>query len=413
VVSVSQTLTHSFASELQRIGELLVNRGSADSPATALAKHIFKIASTDMPLRFGELRLATVATELNEAPQLAMAGYILHGSNDDIQTENWRRGLRRLSKREAFTRDHQTFVFRPAELVGIALGIAKTEPDGSALRRWLVTVLRELPAQSTSLSVWNTLWSIYAAHILEVVWPARPSLKKSDCDVCDLCLLLVFARASVLPMIPGEDFGVQELEKDILRKVLLTCVDEREVDRLSACYVGITTAAESQLSRHLSPDDGLRGSTRATVGTLQTICRQFDLFVRKLGERYANRRAFKVNDEYDVQDLMHGLLLLHFDVVIPEDAVPARAGNKSRLDFLLKKEGVVVETKMTRKSYRQSEVHDDLVADRDRYSSHPDCEVLVCFVYDPARKFHNAPAFELDLTINEGRPQLRAFVCPH
>src|SRR5882672_10130583 len=45
------------------------------------------------------------------------------------------------------------------------------------------------------------------------------------------------------------------------------------------------------------------------------LCARFPLVVRQLRDRHANRPPFVVNDEYDVQDLMHALLHLRFDEI--------------------------------------------------------------------------------------------------
>jgi hypothetical protein len=55
-----------------------------------------------------------------------------------------------------------------------------------------------------------------------------------------------------------------------------------------------------------------------------------------------------VEDEYDVQTVLHGVLRMFYDDVRPEDYVPEQAGSKSRVDFRLKLEQIVIETKMTR-----------------------------------------------------------------
>ncbi|MCZ8227650.1 MAG: hypothetical protein O9249_00855, partial [Burkholderiaceae bacterium] len=57
----------------------------------------------------------------------------------------------------------------------------------------------------------------------------------------------------------------------------------------------------------------------------QTILR-FHAVAVQLRDRYSGRPTLDVNDEYDVQDLMHALLRLHFDDVRPEEWVPSYAG---------------------------------------------------------------------------------------
>ena len=66
-----------------------------------------------------------------------------------------------------------------------------------------------------------------------------------------------------------------------------------------------------------------------------------------------------MDDEYDVQDLMHAILRLHFDDVRPEEWTPSYAGKSSRIDFLLPGERTIIEVKMTRHGLGQKEVADE------------------------------------------------------
>ncbi|MCJ1815722.1 PD-(D/E)XK nuclease domain-containing protein, partial [Klebsiella quasipneumoniae] len=100
-------------------------------------------------------------------------------------------------------------------------------------------------------------------------------------------------------------------------------------------------------------------------------------------ERHDGRTTLVINDEYDVQDLVHALLTLHFDDIREEEASPSCAGSSSRQDFLLKKERIVIEVKKTRKSLGARKIGEELIIDMARYRAHPDCDMLICFVYDP------------------------------
>ena len=62
-----------------------------------------------------------------------------------------------------------------------------------------------------------------------------------------------------------------------------------------------------------------------------------------------------VEDEYDVQDLLHALLRLYFKDIRPEEWTPGYAGTSSSMDFLLHPEEIVIEVKKTRKGLRANE----------------------------------------------------------
>src|SRR5262249_39670147 len=110
-----------------------------------------------------------------------------------------------------------------------------------------------------------------------------------------------------------------------------------------------------------------------------------------------------VQDEYDVQDLIHALLRQFYDDVRPEEYSPTYAGGASRIDFLLKKEQIIIEVKMTRPSLKAKELGEQLIIDIARYEKHPDCKMLYCFVYDPNGYIKNPSGIEADLS-RSGEP---------
>ena len=64
------------------------------------------------------------------------------------------------------------------------------------------------------------------------------------------------------------------------------------------------------------------------------------------------RAPFEVSNEYDVQDLLHGLLKLQFNDVRPEEYTGSYGGNASRVDFYLPQERIIIEAKMTSRELR-------------------------------------------------------------
>lgn len=136
---------------------------------------------------------------------------------------------------------------------------------------------------------------------------------------------------------------------------------------------------------------------------LEQMCSRFHLVARQIRSRHGGRQTLDVQDEYDVQDLMHALLCLHFVDVRPEEYTPSYAGKASRMDFLLKQEELVVELKMTRTGLGAKELSSQLIEDIQRYTCHPDCQALVCFVYDPAGLIPNPRGIEADLN-RDGEP---------
>jgi len=130
---------------------------------------------------------------------------------------------------------------------------------------------------------------------------------------------------------------------------------------------------------------------------IQNICDRFHFVVRQLRSRHDSRETLDVQDEYDVQDLFHALLHLFFEDIREEEWTPSYAGKSSRMDFLLKQEQIVIEIKKTRKGLGAKELGSQLIEDIERYQAHPDCDALICFVYDPEGRIANPRGIENDL----------------
>lgn len=110
---------------------------------------------------------------------------------------------------------------------------------------------------------------------------------------------------------------------------------------------------------------------------------------------------------------MHALLKIYFDDIRPEEWTPSYAGGASRMDFLLKKEKIVIETKKTRANLTDRNIGTELIVDIDRYKEHPDCELLFCFVYDPDGRIGNPRGLEIDLSKENGRVKTIVSVFPN
>ena len=153
----------------------------------------------------------------------------------------------------------------------------------------------------------------------------------------------------------------------------------------------------------------LKEEAEKPIEALQRIFSKFHSIAKRLRDRHDNRVTLDVNDEYDVQDLLSALLVLYFDDVRLEEWTPSYAGKSARMDFLLKKEKIVVETKMTRKGLADKKIGDQLIIDIERYKGHPDCDTLICFIYDPEGRIANSHALGGDLQ-SQSREDLKIII---
>jgi hypothetical protein len=146
------------------------------------------------------------------------------------------------------------------------------------------------------------------------------------------------------------------------------------------------------------------------VALIERLLRRFHRSVRQMKHRHNGRPTFLVADEYDVQDLLHSILRGLFDDIRAEEYAPSYAGGASRMDFLLKSEQIVIETKFASESLRDKQLGGQLLIDIQRYQAHPDCKRLVCLVYDPNGYVKNPTGLESDLGRTHGKLAVKVIV---
>ena len=132
----------------------------------------------------------------------------------------------------------------------------------------------------------------------------------------------------------------------------------------------------------------------------ESICRiltHFRNVAVQLSRRHDGRETLRIQDEYDVQDLLRALLSLYYDDIRPEEPTPSHAGSSLRSDFLIPEIDAVIEVKKTRPSMTDKSLSEELIVDIEKYQAHPNCKKIYCFVYDPDMILRQPAAIKNDL----------------
>jgi hypothetical protein len=289
--------------------------------------------------------------------------------------------------------------------VGITLGVAECPAATEVQRGWLASTIQRGFVDRQFVVLTSQVASACAERLV------NPG-KKSDCGApCGGQPLADFDTGELLfltalgLLFPGRAaIEVVAAEQEITTRVLSAGVPARDAAEAAALYVVLNRVIERMALG--------TGSDHDPVAKIVALCRRFPLFIDRLQARQRQRPGHSVKDEYDVQDLLHAILMLHFEDVRPEEWTPSYAGNASRIDFLLPRERTIIEAKMTRLGLGQKEVANELIIDVARYATAPDVDNLVCLIYDPARRCTNPSALEADLAQGGGRLKVAAVVCP-
>lgn len=139
-----------------------------------------------------------------------------------------------------------------------------------------------------------------------------------------------------------------------------------------------------------------QNSSSSNFQILDLIFTKFHRVARQIKNRHAMRTTLVIEDEYDVQDLLHSLFELYFSDIRHEENTPSLGNSSSRIDFLLNNE-IGVEVKLVTKKTDKKKLFDDLLIDIPHYKKHPRCNNLFFFIYDPECLLSNTGGLITDI----------------
>ncbi len=399
VVSVRDSLSRSFAAQLVQLREHFASSLTAASPEAGFIHYVFdrlpgRHHAKDLPPPIIPPAVAT-----GVAPDLATIGFLSAVNPSDSVLASygaWSRSFSRLQNKEPFPIDRQAFTFRPVEFLGICLGARTVEGLSSNAVRWLRNLVPE--QRSRIQGRWNRWLSCAANVVLSDSDDLRDTLIIEDLPADELALLIWLKVGQ-----PFSESGfwrtieLAELRARLLERCSTESLEDLDPARAAMVYAALRLSVVYAVQSDLASDWQVGRPKKDARELVQSLCRRFHRMAHQLLVRHQSRTTLRVKDEYDVQDLMHAMLVVFFNDVREETWTPNYAGNSSRTDFVLWDERVIVEVKMTRKSLSQKEIANQLIIDKERYKVDPRCETLICFVYDPGGLCKNPAALETDL----------------
>jgi hypothetical protein len=160
------------------------------------------------------------------------------------------------------------------------------------------------------------------------------------------------------------------------------------------------------------PPPQLAQAGSAPVDLVKTVCCRFHSVARQLRLRGEYRATLNVEDEIDVQDLLHALLRIQFDDIGTEEWTPSYAEGVLRTTFLLDDNRLAVLVKKTRNGLTAKDLTEQLRIDTERYRTKSRCTSLLCFIYDPDGRIGNPRALEASLTTVSDSLSIDVLVAP-
>jgi hypothetical protein len=165
-------------------------------------------------------------------------------------------------------------------------------------------------------------------------------------------------------------------------------------------------------ARQAAPFAGSAVASADAVGLLRKIGNRFHAVARQLRLRHEGRPTIEVEDEYDAQDVVHALLCLEFDEIRRETWQPGYADGAVHTYFVAPRDRILIEVKKTRQGVGAREIAAQLEHDALYYWTHPDCQTLFCFVYDPEARVGDPYGLEKTLTKQVDGQRVEVFISP-
>ncbi len=172
----------------------------------------------------------------------------------------------------------------------------------------------------------------------------------------------------------------------------------------------MTAPARQQASA--APVAGTAATKADAVGLLRKIGNRFHAVARQLRLRHEGRATLEVEDEYDAQDVVHALLCLEFDEIRRETWQPGYGGGSAHTYFVAPRDRIVIEVKKTRQGVGAKEITGQLAHDTQYYWTHPDCQTVFCFVYDPEARVGDPYGLEKKLTHEVHGQRVEVYISP-
>lgn len=130
------------------------------------------------------------------------------------------------------------------------------------------------------------------------------------------------------------------------------------------------------------------------IALLLRLCERLPDSARVLATRQRGRVPFELNDEYDVQDLLHAVIRAYFKYSVREEPVGRVGGGKSsRADLAFEDIGTIVEVKFVHGPNDQNRIVEEFAQDLVHYSKWHPLKTFVYMIYN-SRDLRDPEALE-------------------
>ena len=126
-----------------------------------------------------------------------------------------------------------------------------------------------------------------------------------------------------------------------------------------------------------------------------SVLEKFTSASKSLTERRRGKTTLEIEDEYDMQDILHVILKPFFPALKLEEVISGNDSEKFlKIDFLISSIKVGIECKCIRDKAHANVITKEINDDIQTYHKHQDCNNLIIFIYDKKLLITNPDVLE-------------------
>lgn len=182
--------------------------------------------------------------------------------------------------------------------------------------------------------------------------------------------------------------GTREYSLLINKNKTFTGFPQNSRNKINTAIDNALTYIQEYEAMNHEPPEATKGAKESAELIIQ-IMSNWSSMIASFDEHRKDITPIQISNEPEMQYLLKGILRLFFDDIRPETYTPNYANKSNRTDFLLPKQRILIETKMTRTGLNDKQLGEELIIDKEHYRNHPNVDIILCLVYDPDRRIKN------------------------
>jgi hypothetical protein len=300
----------------------------------------------------------------DQAPYMSVLGCLIAhqvGTNGtfDEAIQQFSDSLDRLRQRKNIFQSPTSWIFQPATVLGISMGIRASKSE--SLKQWMVSQLTE-GIQFHHATLYQKLIYLYAANLLDAILNFEIPKNFKDYSLYELSLVIWLIKRGVV--VNDKKEWLEEASSQVLLLLLTEGIPDENEDFRHAILLDVVL--DYVYSRSHLPSE------------------EFLLRVLRGFEPAMERWQYKwiITDEYHIQAILWLMLRPYFEDIRYEENLPKVGRSGHRYDLGIPSLGKLVEVKYIRKKEDFQKIVHEVGIDAVQIKSQAQFREIIVFAFD-------------------------------